>query len=99
MVVRRRDGKKPTLPHMDNNALKLTSNIMSVIFAVLAIYLLVYGTTTLGKVFAGMAIMAIPLVRLFFTTIMVNDEAVDIAKTSIKNYEKLNKHIGRRKKH
>jgi hypothetical protein len=92
MVVRRRDGKKPTLPHTDNNALKLSSNIMSVIFAILAICLLVYGTTTLGKVFAGMAIMAIPLVRLFFTTIMVTDEAIDIAKVSNKNLEKLSEH-------
>ena len=80
MVVRRRDGKKPTLPHMDNNALKLSSNIMSVIFAILAIYLLVYGTTTLGNVFAGMAIMGIPLNRLLFTAIMVTDEAIDNRK-------------------
>ena len=65
---------------------------MSVIFAVLAIYLLVYGTTTLGKVFAGMAIASIPLVRLFFTSIMVTDEALDIAKVSNKNLEKVSKH-------
>ena len=80
MVVRRRDGKKPTLPYMDNNALKLTSNIMSVILAILAIYLLVYETTTVGKVLAGMAIMAIPLNRLLFTAIMVTDEAIDNRK-------------------
>ena len=66
---------------------------MSVIFAVLAIYLLVYGTTTLGKVFAGMAIVSIPLVRLFFTSIMVADEAIDIAKVSNKNADKVTKYI------
>ena len=65
---------------MDNNALKLTSNIMSVILAILAIYLLVYETTTVGKVLAGMAIMAIPLNRLLFTAIMVTDEAIDNRK-------------------
>ena len=74
MVVRRRDGKKPTLPYMDNNALKLTSNIMSVILAILAIYLLVYETTTVGKVFAGMAIMGIPLNRLLFNYTISDEE-------------------------
>ena len=74
MVVRRRDGKKPTLPYMDNNALKLTSNIMSVILAILAIYLLVYETTTVGKVFAGMAIMGIPLNRRLLFNYTISDE-------------------------
>ena len=74
MVVRRRDGKKPTLPYMDNNALKLTSNIVSVIFAILAIYLLVYETTTVGKVFAGMAIMGIPLNRRLLFNYTISDE-------------------------
>ena len=74
MVVRRRDGNKPTLPYMDNNALKLTSNIMSVILAILAIYLLVYETTTVGKVFAGMAIMGIPLNRRLLFKYTISDE-------------------------
>ena len=65
---------------MDNKNLKLTSNIVSVIFAILAIYLLVYDTTTVGKVLAGMAIMAIPLNRLLFTAIMVTNEAIDNRK-------------------
>ena len=65
---------------MDNKNLKLTSNIVSVIFAILAIYLLVYDTTTVGKVLAGMAIMSIPLNRLLFTEIMVTDEAIDNRK-------------------
>ena len=65
---------------MDNKNLKLTSNIVSVIFAILAIYLLVYETTTVGKVLAGMAIMAIPLNRLLFTAIMVTNEAIDNRK-------------------
>ena len=60
------ESKIPLSDRLDDKNLKLSSNIMSVIFAVLAIYLLVYGTTTLGKVFAGMAIASIPLVRLFF---------------------------------
>ena len=86
------ESKIPLSDRLDDKNLKLSSNIMSVIFAVLAIYLLVYGTTTLGKVFAGMAIASIPLVRLFFTSIMVTDEALDIAKVSNKNLEKVSKH-------
>ena len=87
------ESKIPLSDRLDDKNLKLSSNIMSVIFAVLAIYLLVYGTTTLGKVFAGMAIASIPLVRLFFTSIMVTDEALDIAKVSNKNADKVTKYI------
>ena len=87
------ESKIPLSDRLDDKNLKLSSNIMSVIFAVLAIYLLVYGTTTLGKVFAGMAIASIPLVRLFFTSIMVADEAIDIAKVSNKNADKVTKYI------
>ena len=87
------ESKIPQSDRLDDKNLKLSSNIMSVIFAVLAIYLLVYGTTTLGKVFAGMAIASIPLVRLFFTSIMVADEAIDIAKVSNKNADKVTKYI------
>ena len=87
------ESKIPLSDRLDDKNLKLSSNIMSVIFAVLAIYLLVYGTTTLGKVFAGMAIASIPLVRLFFTSIMATDKAIDIAKVSIKNTDKVTKYI------
>ena len=77
---------------MDNKNLKLTANIISVIMAVLAIYIWVYGTTRLGAVGVGIAIASIPLFRLFITTIMVADEAIDIAKVSNKNLEKLSEH-------
>jgi hypothetical protein len=40
-----------------------------------------------------MAIASIPLVRLFFTSIMVADEAIDIAKVSNKNADKVTKYI------
>ena len=82
------ESKIPLSDRLDDKNLKLSSNIMSVIFAVLAIYLLVYGTTTLGKVFAGMAIASIPLVRLSFTSIMVTDKTIDVEKVLIKNTDK-----------
>jgi len=78
---------------MDNKNLKLTSNIVSVIMAVLAIYIWVYGTTRLGAVGVGIAIASIPLFRLFITTIMVADEAIDIAKVSNKNTDKVTQYI------
>jgi len=61
--------------------------------AVLAIYIWVYGTTRLGAVGVGIAIASIPLFRLFITTIMVADEAIDIAKVSNKNTDKVTQYI------
>ena len=78
---------------MDNKNLKLTSNIVSVIMAVLAIYLWFYGTTRLSAVAVGVALASIPLVRLAVTTMMVTDKAIDIAKVSIKNADKVTKYI------
>ena len=70
---------------MDNKNPKLTANIISVIMAVLAIYLWFYGTTRLSAVAVGVALASIPLVRLAVTTMMATDKAIDIAKVSIKN--------------
>jgi len=78
---------------MDNKNLKLTANIISVIMAVLAIYLWFYGTTRLSAVAVGVALASIPLVRLAVTTMMVTDKAIDIAKVSIKNADKVTKYI------
>ena len=72
--------------------LKRISNIFAVILAGVAIYLWVYGTTRLGAVAVGIALASIPLVRLLFTTMMVTDEALDIAKVSNKAIEKVTKH-------
>jgi len=78
---------------MDNKNLKLTANIISVIMAVLAIYLWFYGTTRLSAVAVGVALASIPLVRLAVTTMIVTDKAIDIAKVSIKNADKVTKYI------
>ena len=78
---------------MDNKNLKLTANIISVIMAVLAIYLWFYGTTRLSAVAVGVALASIPLVRLWNKSMMVTDKAIDIAKVSIKNADKVTKYI------
>ena len=62
MVVRRRDGEKPTLSDI---GIKNPQNIISAIMAVLAIYPWFYDTTRLSAVAVGIAIASIPLVRLY----------------------------------
>ena len=73
---------------MDNKNLKLTSNIVSVIMAVLAIYIWVYGTTRLGAVGVGIAIASIPLFRLLVKSAMVAETGIDIAKVSAKGAQR-----------
>ena len=61
--------------------------------AVLAIYLWVYGTTRLSAVAVGVALASIPLVRLWNKSMMVTDKAIDIAKVSNKNTDRVTKYI------
>ena len=85
------ESKIPLIDRFGEKTLKQSSNFVSVIFAILAIYLLVYGSSKLSAVAAGIAIASIPLFRLFITSIMATDEAINIAKVLIKNTEKVSK--------
>ena len=85
------ESKIPLIDRFGEKTLKQSSNFVSVIFAILAIYLLVYGSSKLSAVAAGIAIASIPLFRLFITSIMATDEAINIAKVSIKKTEKVSK--------
>ena len=78
---------------MDNKNPNLTNNIISANMAVIAIYLLFYGTSFWSGVAVGVALASIPLVRLWNKSMMVTDKAIDIAKVSNKNTDKVTQYI------
>ena len=83
------ESKIPLIDRFGEKTLKQSSNFVSVIFAILAIYLLVYGSSKLSAVAAGIAIASIPLFRMLFTSVMMVEKSQAITKKSLNNTEKL----------
>ena len=91
-MIRRRDGKRASFSDVGIKNPHLTNNIISVIMAGIAICLWFYGTSRYSDIAIGVVLASIPLFRLWNSSIMVTDEAVDLAKESSKYAEKLRKH-------